>query len=263
MNTTFEAAAEVPTELASYHYQPQPVARTARPFEQRWLIGTVVMASCVGVVLSSPLIVAAPVLLAGAWRHRSKRRRGRDYQRRLAAEIPLFVDELIQRLKGGGSLNAALREAVGSLQRHDTGPTPLARIMAPLDARLSVGVGLSRALRFVDQNASPGIVLLVGTLQMLVRRGGPALPSLERLGDTLGSSQALDAEVQTQAAQARASASVLVALPALFIGLVTALDGDMARFYLFHPLGGVCLLAAAGLAYVSWWWMDAVIGQKR
>lgn len=99
----------------------------------------------------------------------------------------------------------------------------------------------------------------MSTMAVLVERGGPALPSLERLSDTLRSSQALQAENEMQAGQATASSAALVALPGLFIAGLAVADERLRRFYFLEAGGAACLLGAGLLSYFGWWLMQRLI----
>lgn len=227
-----------------------------------------------GLLAGSPtLMVGGPLAAACAWHWR--RAAGVTAGRSAAADRTIeLVAVLLQHLKAGGSLSQSLRAATSGLPP-GTGPVPavsagpdevLARIQAAADA----GAGLETALARVAANragvgpaaAGPdrsGVTLLVRTLLVLVQRGGPALPALERLDDTLRSARWVEQETAAQASQATASALALAALPGLFVAVLALLDTDLARFYAYHPLGAACLALAALLAYSGWWWMHRIV----
>ncbi|MEM8924188.1 MAG: type II secretion system F family protein [Actinomycetota bacterium] len=197
----------------------------------RWHVVVVALGplppAALGLAIGRPVLLAAAPLWwwAGHAVHERSRRRRADVVERSAVAA---VDELIQHLKGGGSLGAALR------------------------ARAD-GVGTA--------TDAPGQLQLIEvTLDVLVRRGGAALPSLERLNDTLRSANALRAEAAAQAAQATASATMMAVLPAVFVLAVAGLDGTVRAFYLGHPLGAACLGTAVGLSHVGWWLQLRMIG---
>lgn len=217
--------------------------------------GAVVVGSLLGVVVASPVAIVGPWLIAAGIVHHRHHRARRRRRQALDEALPLFVDALMQRLKAGGSLAQALRATIGA-------PAVESRLVA-LRTGLRAGLGLDRALARqrsapVEDGsvAGPSLDLVVTTLAVLVERGGPALPSLERLNDTLRSAGWIEAEARTQAAQATASAAVLAALPAVFVIALVLLDDRLARFYAFDPVGSACLLGAATLAYGGWAWMQ-------
>jgi len=221
------------------------------------LLALGLVASAVGVGVSSPaLTVGGPLgaLIGWHWRRQV------DRDRRLVAsrsEVIDLVDRLIQRLKVGGSLRSTLRHTGGD--RFLVSATTLA---APSAAK---PVFMATATRADSPAAGPADStrvderLLSSTVAVLVERGGPALPSLERLSDTLRSAHALEAESRLQAGQATASVAALVALPSLFIAVLVAVDQRLRRFYLFETGGAVCLLSAVALSYTCWWLMQRLI----
>lgn len=228
-----------------------------------------------GLLTGSPtLLVGGPLAAGCAWHQR--RAAAITAGRSAAADRTIeLVAILLQHLKAGGSLSQALRAATSGPRPSTSlatdgrsGPDEvLARIRAAADA----GAGLEMALARVAANRAgvgtasadgqdrSGVTLLVRTLLVLVQRGGPALPALERLDDTLRSARWVEQETAAQAGQATASALALAALPALFVAVLALLDADLARFYGFHPLGAACLAASALLAYAGWWWMHRIV----
>lgn len=209
------------------------------PTAQRLIVGWVGLL-LVGIVSASPtLILGAPLGALFFWhgslvvQQRLDVRRGRN-------EVIELVDQVIQRLKTGSSLSSAVA-ACG------------------LDELVIERATPSTAAA----EAQPEHRLLATTLSVLTIRGGSALPSLERLSDTLRSSAALAMETDAQAGQATASAMALAALPGLFIVALATAQQSLRRFYLFEPAGTACLLGAAVLSYAGWSVMQRLIGSVR
>jgi tight adherence protein B len=229
----------------------------------RWPPPVGVLVTAAGAVVALGQAVASPLLLTGGpaaaalarhWLATTGRRR---QSKELATAVAPMVDELIQQLKAGRSLAQAARLATAG-----AGGTR-GEALGPLRSALAAGLGLEAALGHVRTNLPVEVALVVDTLGVLVHRGGPALPSLERLSDTLRSAQWVDHEMRAQAAQATASATVLAGLPAVFIAGLAALDRRMAAFYLFDVLGAACVLTSAGLSYGAWWWMGRIVEDDR
>ncbi|MDH3679160.1 MAG: type II secretion system F family protein [Acidimicrobiia bacterium] len=222
------------------------------------LLTAAIVVTALGIGLGSPLLVAGPLLAVGLGSHWRAAHRRQLARRRMAAELPAFVDRLIQQLKAGGSLAQAVRTTIGPAGVEG----PLQLLRGGLDA----GLGLGAALRWQKQATSgayrdqaPELALLLNTLTVLVDRGGPALPSLERLNDTLRSADAIDAEIRVQAGQATASAVVLAGLPVLFVIALIVVERRLRSFYLFEPGGAVCVAVAGTLSYAGWWWMQRIV----
>ncbi len=212
----------------------------------------------VGIGAASPLIAAGVPLTVVARAHWRASRQARREAERLSSELPSLIDEIIQRLKAGASLSLALRACLEA--QVEAGPgAPLGRHLEPLHS------GLAGGLRLVDALARPGvdrpaeIDLLLGSVRSVVRNGGPAVASLERLNDTLRTATAVDLETRAHASQALASAGTLAGLPGLFVVGLAVLDRRLAHFYLFEAGGALCILAAGSLSYVGWWWMHRLV----
>ncbi len=230
-------------------------------------LAAVAIGCSLGVVVGSPtVVVGLPLLAAGGWhQRRSGVRRRRSAA--LADELPRFVDALIQRLKVGGSLAEAIKATNGS--------EPFEATLAALRQGLAVGRPLREALEGLvahsDTQSEPtdrsgslrGFQLFATTMIVLVERGGPALPSLERLNNTLRSARWIESEVEAQAAQATASALLLAALPGVFVVALGLMDDGMADFYIKRPAGTACILVAGCLSYLGWLWMQRLTGPPR
>jgi len=226
-----------------------------------------------GLVADSPALMVGGPLLAGCgwhWRRAAVTTAGRYAAADRTIEL---VAVLLQHLRAGRTLAQALRATSsgavpGRPPAGHPGPDEvLARIRAVADAGAGLEMALARAASKAPGSGLPvddgsGTGLLVRTLFVLVQRGGPALPALERLDDTLRTARAVRQETAAQAGQATASALALAALPALFVAVLALLDADLARFYAFHPLGAACLAGSGALAYAGWWWMHRIVSSE-
>ncbi len=215
-----------------------------------------------GWLAASPALALGLPLAVLGWRHWTTVAAVPVRRRRTADQTLALVDELIQALKAGRSLAQSLRStAAGPTSGHGSTSGELGLILTRLQAALDAGYGLEMALAqaAARSSADPGVGLTLNTLWVLVQRGGPAVPALERLNDTLRSAQWVEQETTVQASQATASALALAGLPALFVAALVALDHRLARFYGFEPLGAVCLITSGLLSYLGWWWMHRII----
>lgn len=232
----------------------------------------VVAAMAGGWWVGSPAAVVGPPLVAAGARHWAQVTLHKNERARAAALTLALVDALIQQLRGGRSLAQAVRSVT---EWRSPGPGALSAANHPalsrLRAGLNAGAGLEVALarasgwapggpaRSVPGLGDDGLGLTFAALLVLVQRGGPALPALERLDDTLRSAHWVEQEARVQTAQATTSAVALAAVPVLFAAALALLDPDLARFYCFEPLGAVCLTVSGLLSYLSWWWMHRII----
>ncbi len=196
----------------------------------------------IGAGLSSPTLAAGTPVVAGLWWHWSRHAQSQALAEAKQAEVIDIVDRLIQHLKAGGSLRTALQATGGE------------RLLDEVSAPVTSNPG--------RPGPGPELRLFTTTITVLVERGGPALPSLERLSDVVRSSHALRAELDLHAGQATASVAALVALPGMFIGGLILIDDSLRRFYLFELGGTVCLLGALTLSYAGWWVMHRLIASS-
>lgn len=245
---------------------------TARAMTGPMALAVAAVAAAAGLVVGSPaMTVGGPLAAACTW-HWRRMAAGAAGRRAAADRTIELVAVLLQHLKAGASLSQALRAATTRREAGGGDAAPLGGggsgpddVLAGIRAAADAGAGLEMALARAGRRAGAGgsgataAALLVRTLLVLVQRGGPALPALERLDDTLRSARWVDQETAAQASQATASALALAVLPALFVVVLAVLDADLARFYAFHPLGAVCLAGATLLAYAGWWWMHRII----
>lgn len=217
--------------------------------------------SLTGAVLASPTLAVGPWLCLFALTRWERSASTDATHRQLLADLPPYLDALAHRLGAGGSLTQVLRDTPAA-------PALEARLRL-LRAGLSHGLGLDASLRMLrsglatDPDRPVALDRVVDVLEVLVGRGGPALPSLERLNDTIRSAEWIDAEVRLQAGQATASAVVLAGLPLLFAGGLAALDPRLAHLYLYEPVGAACLFVAAGLSYGGWRWIARIVRPRR
>lgn len=223
--------------------------------------GIAVMVTMGGLAVASPTLAVGPWLVVIAWKRWAQLASADAEQRQLHAELPPFLDALAQRMVAGGSLSQAL-------QATPAGPAVAARLR-PMTIGLSLGLGLQasigvlRSRQATAHNRSSAFDLLVDTFSILIARGGRALPSIERLNDTIRSAVWIDDEIHVHAGQAKASAMMLAALPFLFAVGLAALDRRLAHLYLYEPIGTAYLTIAFGLSYGSWRWMNRLARPSR
>ena len=80
---------------------------------------------------------------------------------------------------------------------------------------------------------------------------------------TLRDRRAVAAEVDALAAQARASALVMMGAPVAFAALGLLSDPEVARFLLATPAGLACLVVGLGLDAMAGWWMVGIARSAR
>lgn len=218
-----------------------------------------------GIAVASPLVAVAGPLLVVLLRAEHRRRRRRRVEAEQAETLPVVVDHLIQQLRSGASLGQACRSLDG--RRGGAGPVPPGPTLPPgleaLTEALDRGRTLADGAQALAGDGDGSVRLLGVTIGVLARNGGPAVPALQRLRHTLVGRVHRRRRAEAQAAQALASARLLVVAPAAFAALLAAVDPAMAGFYLREPLGAACATAALGLSAIGWWWIQRAVARVQ
>ncbi len=224
------------------------------------LLGFSVGSVGLGWLVAAPTLIVVGPLLAVLATAEHRRRFELRYARAVSSAMPLIVDRLIHQLRAGHSLGRSCLSLGTPVAAHSaigaSADTEVLDLIRPLTEGLAQRQTLAESARRLAVSGDPAIRLFAVTVGVLADNGGPAVPALQRLRHTLigvvNGQQRADAE----AAQALASAGLLVSAPSLFAALVASIDRDLARFYLSEPLGAVCVLGSVMLSWAGWWWMQ-------
>ncbi len=106
-------------------------------------------------------------------------------------------------------------------------------------------------------------VHLAIAVELGVRTGVGGADLIERVARSVRAEAALDDLVRSATGQTVMSASVMVALPVIFLGLVVANDERLASFVFSTSSGRGLLVAATLLDLAGAWWMSRIIGSVR
>lgn len=176
------------------------------------------------------------------------------HRRHLADDIAPCLDALARRTAAGQSLSQAISEV-------SLGSGAFAQCLQRVATQNALGAPLHRAVAALRRDdAGTEERLAVTTLEVLARLGGAVPGALDRAAVAVRDRRTIAADRQVGAAQARMSATVLSALPALVSIWTTANDARIARFVLHEPLGRLCTAAAVMLNAVGWFWMRSLVG---
>jgi len=176
--------------------------------------------------------------------------------RRKADELPDFLDDLARSLRSGLSLRQALvaLPALGPLG------APTERMRHELELGQPIGAATKRWVARIDD---PLADLAGAALALVIDAGGTGAEAIDRVAATVRDRQAIRLETQAQASQARASASVIAALPIGFFVLAVGADPAIAGFLFGTPLGVMCLAGGLVLEAVGMWWMHGITEDIR
>ncbi|MFT5530460.1 MAG: tight adherence protein B [Candidatus Poriferisodalaceae bacterium] len=196
------------------------------------------------------LIVCGPTMAKTVlWRLRSSADR-----RRLTStagdDLALASEAIARTLASGLTLLQAVRSATEAIVG-----TPVAARLDRTLAEVDGGLSLVRAVeRMTERDPLPELRLFSSAVAVTGGDLGARAAVFDRAAVTLRSRTAARAEATAQAAQARASAFVVGALPWLAVAALAVQGGEVAQVLFATSLGRCCLGAAltAELLGVRW-----------
>lgn len=171
------------------------------------------------------------------------------------ADLADALEELARALRSGSSPRQALAEVGPGLAT--TAGSDLRRLHTQVERGLPLSLVLRRWSRW--RSDVPEVRTAGVALAFAVETGGSAARAVDDVADAVRTQTELRGEVQALAAQARASAVVIGALPVGFLALATAADPATLGFLVGTGIGLVCAAAGLGLQVVGWWWMRRIV----
>lgn len=211
----------------------------------------------VGWLAESVVVVALGLVLISASRRFANLTHHRREDLRLDSALITLADAIGQQLRSGGVLASSFSSLV-------VADPNLTKVFGTAADTAAAGGSLHRELRrAAERDNRDGVRLVAVALAVLIESGGPAVPALERLAQSLRDRRAGLDERRLQASQARASALVLGVLPAVFAVVAAAIEPAVRTFYLHTVAGAVCLFVMSSLVLACWLWIDLVTGTNR
>lgn len=176
-------------------------------------------------------------------------------RRSVSATLPVLLEGVARSLRSGQSARAALVEAGESVRG------PLSDDIDDMAGRLAAGATLQAALaHWVERRIDvPGVRLAASAIALAADSGGSVAAAVDGVADTLREEHALVAEVRSLAAQARASAGLIVALPLVFAVVTGVADPRVLVFLTDTAVGRTCLVVGVGLDVVALVWMHRIV----
>lgn len=203
------------------------------------------------IALGAPLPVVAITLAAGAlapalWARAARRRARLRFESTLGSALPLVSSNL----RGGLSFRASLVPVGESM------PEPLRGELARLGADIDSGAPIEEALaRMAERNHSKDVALLASAVVAQRQTGGNLADVIDSVAGAVRDRCELRMQVRSKTAEARTSAKILAALPALVLVAMCCLSESFRGFYA-SPVGIatialVVLLVVTGYAAMS------------
>jgi tight adherence protein B len=180
----------------------------------------------------------------------SVRRRIATRSARVAAQLPEVLASLAAPIRAGASVPQAF---VAAAEESDP---PLRETLERATRDLDNGVRQDEAIaRFATRCAVPEALLVARAMRVARQSGGELARVLDEVSETLRDRERLMRELRAATSQARASATVVAALPVVFLLLMSAGGGDQARLLFGEPIGWLLLgvggsLEAAGIFWI-------------
>lgn len=180
--------------------------------------------------------------------------RGRS-DRRFVAELPDVLDAIGRAAASGLSLVESLRrsraDASGALA------TDLDLVLRAVDA----GTPVVEALEgWADRRRGPEVRLAICAVGQAVVSGGSIGRACHQTAQVLRANVDARRVVVSQAAQARASATVIGAAPVVVLLLASLVDTTAVGILFTTSAGRAALVAGLTLDAVAGWWMACLIG---
>lgn len=207
----------------------------------------VALAGALAGLLVMPTLTVCAAAGAGAVAGLARATRSRAGSDQLVA----LVEDLAARVGAGGTIHQAVRARA----RADP-DAPFAAVALLVDG----GVGVDEALgRWARRSRHPEAGLLADAVALAGRTGAGQAAALVRVARTLRERAALRDEVRAQAAQAIASAVLLVLAPIGFSAATVLVDPRVRRIVLGTPAGWGCVAGGILLDLAGAAWMRVVI----
>jgi len=188
-------------------------------------------------LLASPLLGGAAALPAGAaatlLTARAAFAHGRTaYREKLLTQLPDAMSLVVRSLKAGIPVNEAIR----TIARES--PEPTRREFGQIAAEGAIGVALETSL--LNLHARTGLReygFFAVTIALQQQTGGSLTETLENVADVVRKRVQTAARGRALAGQARASATILIAIPFVALGAIALLNPDYLRFYIENEKG--------------------------
>lgn len=174
---------------------------------------------------------------------------------RIARDLPVALDAVASAMRSGTGPVVALADGARAVGSSPVGADLLGVVH---DARS--GVAVTAALQaWAERRGGREVRLAAAVLSMAVEVGGPQARTVDEVAAVLREQRALEEEVRVQAAQARASATVIGLAPLAFAAVVVAIDPERATAMWTTPVGAGAMLGGLLLEGVGLLWMRRIV----
>lgn len=188
--------------------------------------------------VAAATVLAAIVVSAVVWPHLQYRKRAAA----MAAQIPLFLDQVVRALATGRNLDGALRLATEETR------APLGEVMARVQQVVDLGEDIGDALRDTARLYDLRELHFVA-MAVQIARGYGSSPKemLESVGKLVRHREQAQRELRALTGETRVSAWLLSILPSALALYMVAVNPDYINAMWHDPTGRVVLLLALAL----------------
>ena len=222
----------------------RPARPRVRPAGYAAAVGLLIVTVCVAGVFTA----GAGLIMAGTVAMRRRRRNARRRRRIAARALESSLDVVVAELRVGAHPAHAFRVAA------DEVPGPVGESLRAVAARAGLGADVAGGLRSAGRGAEEGHWERLAVCWDLAADHGLAVSTLMRAAALdLAERQRFTDRVDAGMAGARATATILAALPLLGVAL-GELIGAAPVAFLLSPAGGWFLIIGAALAAAGLVW---------
>jgi tight adherence protein B len=170
--------------------------------------------------------------------------------RRWRAGLPEALEAVARELRAGAPPRRAMVEGLRSVGG------PFLADAAQVQRRFDAGRSVPETVQWwVSARRSDELAPLAPIVAAGVELGVGLAAAIEGLAATVSDRRDVAAEAAAGAAQARASALLLVVAPGVFLVVMSGVEPGATRFLFGSPVGWLTLLAALVSDVVGAWWM--------
>ncbi len=210
-----------------------------------------------GVLAGASLIALPPAPTTIAWMslavaatawHRVRRARERRAESRRAEQAQLVIDLLVTELRSGALPASAVERLADEVDG-----------MSQVAAAAASGGDIGAALVAAGRRPGASALATIGHAWAVSEACGAPLTSvLEQVRETAREDRELQRELMSGVAPARATATMMVAMPPLGLALGAGLGVDPVSVVLTTLPGSLCVSAGVGFAIAGVLWIDRI-----
>jgi tight adherence protein B len=173
---------------------------------------------------------------------------------RFAQQLPAALEQWVNTLKSGGTLQRAMEEIARS------GPAPMAEEFGLMLREMLLGRPLVEALeRTHERTREPNLKLAIQAIQVAEETGGPLTDTLAHLVETVRERRRVSERLKTLTAQGKMQGWVIGLLPVALGGVLYLMEPSSTRAFFTSRPGATALAAMAVLELAALLWIRRIL----